>query len=620
MIVELLGPPGAGKSALLPAATRELARWSGRICEPADQAVDRHLHSSTAGRLLAPLLGGRPRRLRALLVDVPYGLAFMLSRPRLTLSAAAAIRLAPVGWGHRWTLLMRWAGVAARQHFLRGRIGAEIVIFDEGLYHRAVNLFAWRSTSDRQRPGSIRGELQAYLRAAPAPDVAIFVDAADEVTGQRLAARGLPLRLRGWSPVQVAAFLASAGQIARAIPAETADRTRWLWIENASTLDAAGRELAAALRLLVPPLNPAAPAGWPIEPPRRAPSLRRPDRWWRSRPHPLDVDQRLELQEVMAALGIETVRGARSIGAGRSWNVVADTNRGRLVLKRYKPSVENEAITTEHGVLRRLDELHLPAPRLVAGPDGTTAVRRDGASFAAFQHVAGHLPMHELVTLPASRRRLACAAGIALAVLHVALADHPPAGFPSTGLGPHGMRQDPSADHAERLRHGATALSVSGRSMAALADRVCELDARLVAASLQTTLVHGDYGPYNLLVRPGEPLLVVDFELSRLDWRLLDLVTAAPRFAVSRAGFSADRFAAFLSGYLKRAPDMRSELAIAPALLEFLNLRRAAVCLRRHADSPSPALLREAADCVKTARSLVAGTHRLIPAFETAWR
>ena len=30
------------------------------------------------------------------------------------------------------------------------------------------------------------------------------------------------------------------------------------------------------------------------------------------------------------------------------------TNRGRLVLKRYKPSVENEAITTEHGVFGRV--------------------------------------------------------------------------------------------------------------------------------------------------------------------------------------------------------------------------------------------------------------------------
>ncbi len=619
MIVELLGPPGAGKSAMLPAAIDAIGRWSGRPCRSANDAVDDHLRRSPTGRLLAPLLGARPRRLRALLVDLPYGVGFMVSRPRPALAAVLAILRAPVSWGHRWTLLMRWGGVAARQGFLRGRLGDEIAVFDEGLYHRSVNLFAWRG-GDPRRSAARRAELRGYLRAVPAPDLAIFVGAPDAVTGARLDSRGLPLRLREHRPSRVAAFLAAAGEIARTVPEETGDLARWVQIENISTLEEAARQLNAGLQRLGAVDRAAPIGGWPVAAVHRLPPIRRVDRWWRNRPRSLATGQQRVVEDVSAALGVGDVRAARSVGVGRSWNVVMETDRGRLVMKRYKPSVEDAAVVSEHGVLQRLAELQLPAPRLVAGPEGATVVRRADGAFALFDHIDGHLPMHELVTLPAERRRQARAAGTLLAILHEALADVPPAAYPSTGLGPDGSRRLPSAGHADLLRRAAAALSTSSRATATLAERLCGLDAQLAGSSLRTTLVHGDYGPYNLLLRSGRPLVVIDFELARLDWRLLDVVTAAPRFSVGRTGFSADRFAAFLGGYLELAPEMRAELALAPVLLELLSLRRAAILLRRDAEQPDPALVRQAAERLRTARALADGSHRLIGPFSRAAR
>ncbi len=617
MIVELLGPPGAGKSALLPAAIDAVGRWSGRPCRSASDAVDDQLRRSPAGRLLAPLFGGRPRRLRALLVDLPYGVGFMVSRPRPALAAIRAILRAPVGWGHRWTLLMRWGGVAARQRFLRGRLGDEIAVFDEGLYHRSVNLFAWRR-GDPRRLAARRAELRGYLRAVPAPDVAIFVDAPDGVTGARLASRGLPLRLRGHPPRRVAAFLLAAGEIARTVPEETGDLARWVRVENVSTLDDAARQLDAGLHQLGHAPRAAPSGGWPVAAVHRFPPIRRVDRWWRNRPRSLATGQRRVVEDVSAALGVGHIRAARSVGAGRSWNVVMETDRGRLVMKRYKPSVEDAAVASEHWVLQRLAELALPTPRLVAGPDGATIVRRADRAFALFDHIDGHLPMHELVTVPAERRRLARGAGSLLAILHEALANVPPAAYPSTGLGPDGSRQLPSAGQSDQLRRAAAALSASPRATATFAERLCRLDAQLAGSSLRTTLVHGDYGPYNLLLRSGRPLVVIDFELARLDWRLLDVVTAAPRFSVARTGFSADRFAAFLAGYLELAPEMRGELALAPVLLELLSLRRAAILLGRDAQQPDRALVRQAAERLVAARALADGSHPLIGPFSRA--
>lgn len=261
MIVELLGPPGAGKSALVPVLVRALSQHIGGIAEFSDAAVDRLLRRTPPARVVIPMLGANHLRwLRLLLVDLPYGASFMASHPRLTLSALSAALRSPVGWGHRRTLFARWAGVAARQQFLRGRMGGGIAIFDEGLYHRSVNLFAWRAldqAADGRATAAERTQLRRYLRLAPAPDLAVFVDAPDDVTAQRLARRGLPLRLRRHGVRDATLFLNAAARIARAVPIEVAGRCRWIRIENATSLAVAEEALSRQIGELGRPRAPA---------------------------------------------------------------------------------------------------------------------------------------------------------------------------------------------------------------------------------------------------------------------------------------------------------------------------------------------------------------------------
>ena len=609
MIVELLGPPGAGKSALLPLVARALSDRTGRRSEAADAAVDRLVRGLLPARLLAPVLGGRMRRMRALFVDLPYGVVFMTSHPRLTMTAISAVVRSPVGWGHRRTLFTRWAGVAARQEFLRGRLGDGAAIFDEGLYHRAVNLFAWRglARASDARPGGdpVPRQLRGYLRLAPPPDLAVFVDAPDEVAARRLESRGLPIRLRGRGERDVTRFLEHAARIARAVPIEAMDRTTWVRVENATTLAAADEAVGRQISDLAVPTTGDDPTDWPVEPARR-PYLRRLDRTWRMRARRLDASQRAAVAQVADRLGFGRLGAARSVGAGRSWTVAIATAKGPVLLKRYKPTVEDEAIASEHGVLRRLAELDLPTPRLVAAPDGATFVQGPGGRYAAFRYEEGYLPSHEVASSAATRHRMTHAAGRVLGRIHAALDGCEPAAWPRSGLDRHGGRVEPSSRLAERLAASPDA------STAVMADRLTELDHRIHAAGPGTTLIHGDYGPYNLLVRPGHPIFVIDFELARRDWRLVDLATALPRFVVSRTGFSADRLDAFVSGYLGVAPEMRAELALVPSVLELLSLRRAAVCLERLERAPGSAWRREAADRIRIARSLADGSHPLV--------
>ncbi len=598
MIVELLGPPGAGKTALVHSATAAVSEWAGREAVPADAAMERILRQMTSARLLAYVVGWRRRSLRALLIDGPYAVVVLGSNPRLVAAVLTAILRAPVGWSHRWTLFTRWVGAAARQRFLRRHGDEMAVIVDEGLYHRAVNLFAWRALG-APRATEERRDLTRYLCLTPAPDLAIFVDAPDESTRQRVLARGVPIRLRGKPPAEVAAFLAAAGRIVRLVP-EIAAGAPWVRVNNTSTIAAAAENLTIGLRALSLGGTPEA-STWPIE--SRALRLLRPDRRWEARSRTLDPAQMTHLRVVAERLQLGEIRRARSVGAGRSWAVLVETATGRAVVKRYKSTVEDEAIRSEHSVLQRLAELRLPVPRLVMGRGEETLVRRPEGRYSAYHHVAGHVSAHEIVGLPWDARRRIFDAGRALGLLHRALADMRPAAWPITGLDARGRRMDPPATHAARL---AGAADVAG---ARLGERVLVLEESLDTAALSKSMVHGDYGPYNVLVRRGCPLFVIDFELTRLDWRLVDLVTALPRFSVGRAGVSRGRSEAFVRGYLSVLPDMRAELGWGTSVLEFLTLRRASVCVERHEAGQGPRWIEEAQARVREARALAAGEH-----------
>ncbi len=603
MIVELLGPPGAGKTALVDVAAAAVSRWTAREALPADAAIERVLEGMRSARLLARVVGWRGRRLRALLIDVPYAVVVIGSNPRLALVVLKAIFRAPVRWSHRWTLFTRWAGAAARQRFLRRHGGDMAVVFDEGLYHRAVNLFAWRALAVRG-PGGERRDVARYLRLTPGPDLAIFVDAPDAATRERVLARGLPIRLRGRTPMEVTAFLGSAGRIVRIIP-EVAVDVRWLRVDNTSTIAAAADALTAGLMATPFPRPNGVPA-WPVEPRAVWRGIRRPDRRWAGRARALDRSQWRELSSVADSLQLGEIHGARSVGAGRSWAVVVETAAGRVVLKRYKDTVQDEAIRSEHAVLHRLAELRIPAPRLLAGPAGTTLVRGPAGRYSAYHHVARHVSAHEIVGLPSAGRRRASDAGRALGLLHRALADMQPTAWPITGLDARGYRVDPPSKHAARLAE-AGELGAPG-----LGQRVLALEETLSALPLSTTIIHGDYGPYNVLVRPGYPLFVIDFELARLDWRLTDLVTGLPRFAIGRAGASPARSAAFVSGYLDVVPEMRAELGHGAHVLEYLTLRRASICLGRHMAGGGPRWLAEARARAREAQALAVGRHPVV--------
>jgi len=331
--------------------------------------------------------------------------------------------------------------------------------------------------------------------------------------------------------------------------------------------------------------------------------LPRPDRLYqrmrvRQRPAQADYSRASSILEPygLRMLGQPKILG----GASRSQNLLLETSAGKKILKRYKGTIDLDTACHEHSILRRLAELEFPAPRLLATTAGETLVERDGGYYALFDFVEGYFQYHNYLFSPAQTRRFVAAAGATLGALHDALHDFSPAGRNRNGFKAHeGERWRELSWFAEQLDHCQRELPTLGlRNVDARAGWVKatlgDLDTQLRAAQMPRLIIHGDYGPYNLLFKRGAPVVVLDFEIARLDWRLIDLAKALEFFACGRLGFNARRAACFLEGYLPRCPAGEAELRLLPDVWQFLTLRRLIVCWYRYTTTRAPGWLAEA--------------------------
>lgn len=615
-VLELVGLPGAGKTTAAPFVIEHL-RERGFEALTVRQAMDAAVARSTRGRLLQVVGVGPPYRRRALvlLVDGPTAFALPLVAPRLTAALVDALWRLPVGWGHRAAIAGRALRAVAAYRFVAPRLRAgEVVVVDEGPVHRVVNLYAWRPATPVQ-------PIRRYLNAAPLPDAVLEVRVPSGEAARRLPARatGLPERLRGADDGRVLRFVERADAALAVARAHLATRTAWVTLSGTSGSDS---DIAQRLDELGFASFDAgiASRSSPIYRPLLGVTVGRPGRGSADRRR--RIDGMAVPTVVRDAWDLDPFR-AETLGAGgRSDSVLVSRFGGeRLVVKRYKAGVDPAAVESEHFVLRALKERAFPAPRVVPAGDGTLVVcDGDGRRWAAFEVIGGR-PLHARMGLPGDRSRSAFLAGQTLGALHAALAGvetphQPDIGFRSmTG---------PRVREIDWYLEGLAADGASGDSASIVLalpwarDRLATLDTRLVVAAPARGLIHGDYGPYNLLVQRGRPIVVIDFELARLDWLLTDLASAIPRFAVGRLGFSDGAACSFLEGYRSRHRLADDALRTLPEVASFLALRRVAVAWRRYLESGSAAWLTEATEKLGVARSIADGRHGLVRLAETA--
>jgi Ser/Thr protein kinase RdoA (MazF antagonist)/thymidylate kinase len=542
MVIELAGPPGAGKTSLQPTVLRacEAAGLQPYTVEHAARAFARR---TAAGRVAAQLPAPADRR--ALWAVFYVGSAvgavrLACRRPAMTLHIARTQwRRPPEAEGRARRVLYWYFRTAGAYEFLRRRGRSdEAVIIDEGFVHRAVQLHA--SSVERPTPRQIA----RYVNALPPSDLVILVRAPAEVCRQRVRSRGVWERLQHRSADDIDRFVSNAhlaiglaGDSLRDIgqPVVVIDNTG----DIADTRIALTGRLGAALSRTGPQRGAAG-----TSPRVRLPRLARLIDGITARSAPPAIALRT-CAEVLEHYRLELTRSPDNIPFGRrNHNVVVTTDVGRRVLRRYRTTAEPDSVMHEHAVLTELERRGFPAVRLARTAAGGTIVAHDGHLYALFEFEHGANLASYVFPGRASRTRILTTAARTLARLHRELADFTPEAAHHLGYHPaSGERRRDLRWHLEALsvlpsRHPTAGpdgqrhhRELAARSEA-LASRLSRLDAALTQAPLPRVMIHGDYGVHNLLFRRDGVAVVGDFELARREWRLIDLIIVLSRMPI----------------------------------------------------------------------------------------
>jgi Ser/Thr protein kinase RdoA (MazF antagonist) len=294
------------------------------------------------------------------------------------------------------------------------------------------------------------------------------------------------------------------------------------------------------------------------------------------------------LRKILNRYGLQPASAARNLRLGRrSRTVAVTTNGGKRVIKMYRPQWTPATVRYGHSILGRLQELEFPASPLSRTLEGATWTGIGDAVFAVFDFVPGtNYSLNFL--LRGDRLRLTVIAGQTLACLHRRLRDFVPDGEHHLGfVSPTGPRWDDAAWHAAKLHDlKDRSAALSDRDAATLAKRLVGRSGHLLAAidgldhdlsrfSLPRLIIHGDYGLHNLLFHPTGRAVPVDFELSRLDWRLNDLISALGKYRYSRGIYDVESMETFVRAYATEFPLTSDERQLLPDAWRLYKLQAA---------------------------------------------
>lgn len=285
------------------------------------------------------------------------------------------------------------------------------------------------------------------------------------------------------------------------------------------------------------------------------------------------------VSQVLADYQLDLRQAPENLPLGRrSSNVLIHTSGGKKVLKRYREKWQLERIIYEHSILRQLQAIDFPAIRVFLTPQGDSVVQQDGRNYALFDYIEGTSYLANYI--PRSHlRHLYHLLGRVLAQFHRDMADFIPAGEFHLGytaydserqrdLGWHLAVLDSLGEKAKDVKDAEAQKLI--RQIEAKSEMIRgnlgQLEETLQEAQLPRLLIHGDYGQHNVLVQANGTVSLLDFELSRLEWRLIDLIIVMSRTTVEKGR-------AFMAGYQSEYALTDKEWQLLPQVWQHYMLR-----------------------------------------------
>jgi Ser/Thr protein kinase RdoA (MazF antagonist) len=294
------------------------------------------------------------------------------------------------------------------------------------------------------------------------------------------------------------------------------------------------------------------------------------------------------VNEILSCYGLDIVASPKNLpNTRRNRNLMVKTTQGKKILKLYRDDWKNSTIAFEHSILDNLAQLDFPAPRLLPTQNGRTWLKLGVQNYCLFEFIDGKNFSSRFLVRP-QRVRMMATSGRMLARLHLQLAGFLPDGQHHIGF-PNYI-DDRYRDfkwHINKVEELSTRSqklmdiedSIHANWLIAHADKILEemnqLDNDLKSASLPRIIIHGDYGLHNLIYQTLDLAVPVDYELSRIEWRLVDLISVVSKFRYKDGSFDFESINRFMIAYQTEYPIEEEEWLNFPQVWKFYKLMKA---------------------------------------------
>jgi len=273
-----------------------------------------------------------------------------------------------------------------------------------------------------------------------------------------------------------------------------------------------------------------------------------------------------------------------------SLNFIVVTPQGKFVFRRQNLSEDDVAY--EQQVLDYLQRQEFPAPRMLLNADSQAWSVLDGSLYSVYEFMEGYCPA-DFFWPPAARREIITRCGRTLGEYHQAVADFVPSHCKWNGYHPTEHRRWRTGDWFREVlddirplleRPGASSPTDDfTRCHIDEIDRMLDLESVVEERSdLSKLVIHGDYSPWNIRFRSGKSPAVLDFNESRLDLAIYDVVLATFWFAWRNGRLDQDRALAFQAGYCENGRLCEMDIRLAGSVFRWIMARSMAERLHIH--------------------------------------
>jgi len=320
-----------------------------------------------------------------------------------------------------------------------------------------------------------------------------------------------------------------------------------------------------------------------------------------SRFRTLDI-QLANVEKVLSHYELEMIASPKNLpNTRRNRNLIVHTSQGKKILKHYRDDWRTPTIAFEHSILGRLNELDFPAPRLLATQDGRTWINFENHNYCLFEFIEGKNYSSTFLVRP-HRVRMMATSGRTLARLHRQLAGFLPEGQHHLGFKNYSEDRHRDLDwHVQKIKEFSDRSQKLSRSDERLhaswlidhADKLLDemklLDGSLRKADLPRIVIHGDYGLHNLIYQNLDAAVPVDYELSRLEWRLSDLVSVVSKFRYKDGSYDFESISRFMHAYQAEFPITNDEWEHFPLVWKYYKLMKAVQYWSSYFETNGPA-------------------------------